>query len=181
MLAAAGLQAPIGVLIAVRIKQMEGRLPALAYLELIGCALSVVGITLPMLLFAGASYRPERNAEISQALNDLGWLSLIMNWPPITLQCLAIGFAVLVAARPVFPRWFGYWNLWCAFILAAGFVVVLFRDGVFAWNGLLAFWIAATFFGVWYFVMTWQLLATVGTAVDGDGEPAAVKASYSPR
>lgn len=169
MLAAAGLQAPIGVLIAVRIKQMEGRFSPLAYLELVGCALSVVGITVPMLVFAAASYRPERDAEITRALNDLGWLSLIMNWPPITIQCLAIAFAVLGASRRVFPRWFGYWNLWCAFILAAGVVVVLFKDGVFAWNGLLAFWIAAAFFGVWYLLMTWQLLITI----DSEQETAA--------
>jgi hypothetical protein len=40
--------------------------------------------------------------------------------------------------------------------------VVLFKSGVFAWNGLLAFWMVAVFFGAWFLVMTWQLLATIG-------------------
>jgi hypothetical protein len=37
----------------------------------------------------------------------------------------------------------------------------LFKTGVFAWNGLLAFWLVAVFFGAWFLVMTWQLLATI--------------------
>lgn len=168
MLAAAGLQAPVGVLVAIRIKQMEGRLPCFAYLELIACALSVLAIILPTFAFAAASYRPERDADITQALNDFGWLTLIMNWPAGTIQCLALGFAILGATREIFPRWFGYWNLWCAFIFAAGGFALMFKDGVFAWNGLLAFWLAASFFGVWYLVLTWQLLSTIGTSHASD-------------
>ncbi|BBY71318.1 hypothetical protein [Mycobacterium paraintracellulare] len=166
MLASAGLQAPFGALMAIRIKQMEGRLSVLAYLELIGCALSVVAIVMPTFAFAAASYRPERNPEITQALNDLGWLPFVMNWPAATIQCLAIAFAIFGATREIFPRWFAYWNLWCGFVFAAGGLVVLFKDGVFAWNGLLAFWLVAVFFGAWFLVMTWQLLATIGTAHD---------------
>lgn len=161
MLAAAGLQAPLGALIAVRIKQMEGRYSALAYVQLISSALSVVAILLPTFAFAAASYRPERDPEITQALNDLGWLPFVMNWPAATIQCLAIGFAIFGARHEVWPRWFAYWNMWCGFIFAAGGLVVLFKDGVFAWNGLLAFWLVAVFFGVWFLVMTWQLLATI--------------------
>lgn len=161
MLAAAGLQAPLGALIAVRIKQMEGRYSALAYVQLIASALSVVAILMPTFAFAAASYRPERDPEITQALNDLGWLPFVMNWPAATIQCLAIGFAIFGARHEVWPRWFAYWNMWCAFIFAAGGLVVMFKDGVFAWNGLLAFWLVAVFFGVWFLVMTWQLLATV--------------------
>lgn len=169
MLAAAGLQAPLGALIAVRIKQMEGRYSALAYVQLIASTLAVVAILLPTFAFAAASYRPERDPEITQALNDLGWLPFVMNWPAATIQCLAIGFAIFGARHEVWLRWFGYWNMWCGFIFAAGGLVVLFKDGVFAWNGLLAFWLVAVFFGIWFLVMTWQLLATV-SADEGSEE-----------
>lgn len=163
MLTAAGLQAPLGALVAVRIKQMEGRYPVLAYLQLIGCALAVMAIILPTFAFAAASYRPERDPQITQALNDLGWLPFVMNWPAATIQCLAIAFAIFGASRQVWPRWFAYWNMWCGFIFAAGGLVVLFKDGVFAWNGLLAFWLVAVFFGAWFLVLTWQLLVTIPT------------------
>jgi len=38
------------------------------------------------------------------------------------------------------------------------------QDGVFGWNGLLAFWMVADLFGTWFLVLTWQLLATIGKA-----------------
>jgi hypothetical protein len=163
LLTAAGLQVPFGALIAVRIRQMEGRFSPLAYAQLIATGLAVMAIILPTFAFAAASYRPERNPEITQALNDLGWLPFIMNWPAATIQCLAIGFAIFGyrGTRPVWPRWVAYYNLWSGFIFAAGGLVVLFKTGVFAWNGLLAFWMVAVFFGAWFLVMTWQLLATI--------------------
>ncbi|WP_179467908.1 hypothetical protein [Mycolicibacterium vinylchloridicum] len=161
MLAAAGLQAPFGALMAVRIRQMEGsRYSALAYTQLVGTGLAVVAILMPTFAFAAASYRPERDPEITQALNDLGWLPFVMNWPAATIQCLVIGFAIFGAKTMIWPRWLGYFNVWCAFIFAAGGLVVLFKDGVFAWNGLLAFWLVAVFFGVWFLVMSWQLWVT---------------------
>ncbi|CQD17903.1 hypothetical protein BN1232_04050 [Mycobacterium lentiflavum] len=165
LLAASGLQVPFGALIAVRIRQMEGgKYSALAYAELVGVGLAVMAIIMPTFFFAAASYRPERNPEITQALNDLGWLPFIMNWPPALIQCLAIGFAIFGAKHEVWPRWLGYFNVWCAFIFCAGGLAVLFKNGVFAWNGLLAFWMAAVFFGVWFLVMTWQLWVSIGNS-----------------
>jgi hypothetical protein len=164
MLAAAGLQAPFGALLAVRIRQMEGtRYSPLAYTQLIATGLAVVAILMPTFAFAAASYRPERDPEITQALNDLGWLPFVMNWPAATIQCLVIGFAIFGAQTAVWPRWLGYFNVWCAFIFAAGGLVVLFKDGVFAWNGLLAFWLVAVFFGVWFLIMSWQLWITASS------------------
>ena len=174
MLAASGLQAPFGALIAVRIRQMEGgRYSALAYAELVGVGLAVMAIIMPVFFFAAASYRPERDPQITQALNDLGWLPFVMNWPAATIQCLAIGFAIFGAAHEIWPRWLGYFNLWCGFIFAAGGLVVLFKDGVFAWNGLLAFWLVAVFFGLWFLIMAWQLWVSVGASEGNSVAPAA--------
>jgi hypothetical protein len=176
LLAAAGLQAPFGALIAVRIRQMEGgRYSALAYTELVGVGLAVVAIIMPTFAFAAASYRPDRDPQITQALNDLGWLPFVMNWPAATIQCLAIGFAIFGAARDIWPRWLGYFNVWCGFIFAAGGLVVLFKDGVFAWNGLLAFWMVAVFFGLWFLIMAWQLWVSVA-APEGDSIASTVPA-----
>ena len=174
MLAGSGLQAPFGALIAVRLRQMEGGpYSPLAYTQLVGTGLAVVAAIMPVFPFAAASYRPERDPQITQALNDLGWLPFIMNWPAATIQCLAIGFAILGATYEVWPRWLGYFNLWCAFLFAAGGLVVLFKDGVFAWNGLLAFWMVAVFFGQWFLIMAWQLWLSVA-ASEGDSVASAM-------
>ena len=181
MLAASGLQAPFGALIAVRIRQMEGgRYSALAYAELVGVGLAVMAIIMPVFFFAAASYRPERDPQITQALNDLGWLPFVMNWPAATIQCLAIGFAIFGAAHEIWPRWLGYFNLWCGFIFAAGGLVVLFKNGVFAWNGLLAFWMVAVFFGLWFLIMAWQLWVSVG-APEANSVDSPVPESKPPR
>jgi hypothetical protein len=174
LLTASGLQAPFGALIAIRIRQMEGsRYSALAYTELVGVGLAVMAIIMPCFFFAAASYRPERDPQITQALNDLGWLPFVMNWPAATIQCLAIGFAIFGAAREVWPRWLGYFNVWCGFIFAAGGLVVLFKNGVFAWNGLLAFWLVAVFFGAWFLIMAWQLWVSVDSPDGGSIAPTA--------
>lgn len=179
----AGLQVPFGVLIAARIRRLEGRSTPLAYGQLIGLSLGVIAIVLPIIVFAAASYRPERDPQITQALNDFGWLLFIMNWPAATIQCLTIAFAIFGyrGTQPVWPRWLAYYNLWSGFILAAGGLAVLFKDGVFAWNGLLAFWMAAVFFGVWFFVMTWQLLASIPSHEAADVDDAAVIGRSYPR
>jgi hypothetical protein len=165
MLASTGLLLPFGSLLAVRIRQMEGRFSPLAYLELAAAAVGMLVVVLPVFAFALASYRPARAPDVTQAFNDFGWLLFVWNWPAAALQCLAVGFAIFgyQGSRPVWPRWVAYYNFWCAFVFAAGAVVLLFKDGVFAWNGLLAFWLVAVFFGAWFLVMTWQLIATIGT------------------
>lgn len=174
MLATAGLQAPFIALIAVRIRQMErSRYSPLAYTQLIAGGSAVMAIILPAFVFAAASFRPERDPQITQALNDLGWLLFVMNWPAHAVLCLVIGFAIFGAKIEIWPRWLGYCNILCAFVIAAGGLVVLFKDGVFAWNGLLAFWLAATFFGVWFLVMAWQLWTTI-QASESDAAATAV-------
>src|ERR1700739_2353848 len=162
LLAAPGLQAPCGRPLAIRIRPMGGgRSSPLAYTQLVGTGLAVVAIIMPTFAFAAASYRPERDPQITQALNDLGWLPFVMNWPAAPIQCLAIGFAIFGATPAIWPLWLGYFNVWCGFVFAAGGLVVLFKDGVFAWNGLLAFWMVAVFFGLWFLIMAWQLWVSV--------------------
>jgi hypothetical protein len=168
MLAASAFLAPFGALIAVRLKQMEGRFAPMAYLELAATAVATMSFILAAMVFAAASYRPERDPQITQALDDLGWLSYIMLWPPATCQCLAVTFAIFGAKQQIWPRWLAYLNAWVAFIVVAGGLAVLFKDGVFAWNGLLAFWLVAIVFGMWYTVMTWQMLVTIPRDAESD-------------
>ena len=53
LLAASGLQAPFGALLAIRIRQMDGeRYSPLAYTQLVGTGLAVVAIIMPTFAFA---------------------------------------------------------------------------------------------------------------------------------
>jgi hypothetical protein len=88
---------------------------------------------------------------------------LILPWPPIVGPLVAIALATFAdrRPRPVFPRWVGYYNLWMAFLLLPASLIIFFKKGPFAWNGLLGFWLPAAAFGSWYLVMTVVVLRAI--------------------
>lgn len=82
-----------------------------------------------------------------------------MNLVSAVVQAAAVAVAVLgdKSTRPLIPRWVGYFNLWVILLFLPGGLATFFKTGAFAWNGLLAFWLAAVVFGLWYVVMTVML------------------------
>ena len=164
MMIAAGLTGPFGAVISVYLKKIA---PDGAYsnLQLIGAATGVVAILVPTFIFAAEVFRPDdRSPDVFQALNDLAWIPFVMNYPPALMQTMAVGFATLEdkTDNPVFPRWIGYYNLWTGFLFLPGGLILFFKDGPFAWNGALAFWLVAVVFGAWFVVMCWALLKAIG-------------------
>jgi hypothetical protein len=149
-----GLNAPITAAIHHRLRRIPGA-GAVALLQVIGGALGVLAVSGPAIVFMVAAYRPERDPQITQALNDLGFIPFIGNLVPFLIQAVAIGVAVLAQDldHEVLPRWLGFYNLWTAFLTLPGLLLVFFRTGAFAWNGLLDFWVVATVFGGWFLVM----------------------------
>ncbi|MCD2194603.1 hypothetical protein LQ327_14615 [Actinomycetospora endophytica] len=153
-----GMSAAFVAAIDHRLEQIPGA-RALARLQVIGGTLGVFAVVLPAIVFMVAAYRPERNPEITQALHDLAFIPFIGNLVPFLIQAIAIGVAVLMQdpERPVLPRWVGFYNLWTAFLTLPGLLLIFFRTGAFAWNGVLVFWVVATVFGGWFLVMFWVL------------------------
>lgn len=148
--------------ISVALKRIEGRASPMTYTQLACGAAGVLVITLPVMVMIVASFRPDRNPEITQTLNDLAWILFIMVFAPVMVQCLSIAVAVLTnPEQRVFPRWVAYFNLWCAFLLLPGSLIPFFKSGPFAWHGILEFWLAAAVFFGWLIVMTTVLLGAV--------------------
>lgn len=160
MMLAAGLTAPWGAAICVHVKRIEGTDSPLTWLQAFGAATGVIAILMPTLLFMAASYRPERDPKLLQLVNDMGWIPFVVNVPPALMQTISLGFATLSdrSEAPLFPRWFGYYNFWSAFVFMPGALILFFKHGAFAWNGLLAFWLVAVFFGAWFIVVAVMML-----------------------
>ncbi len=154
------LTIPFYFAISMQMRRSEPRTPVLAMLQFASGILVTVVLMIPMLLFLGGSFRPERTPELTQLVNELSYLMLILPWPPIIGQLVALSVATFAdrRPRPVFPRWSAYMNLWIAVLLTPASLIVFFESGPFAWNGLLGFWIPAAVFGSWYPVMTWLVL-----------------------
>jgi hypothetical protein len=154
---------PWGAVLTVQMKRIEGRSAPLAYTQLAAAAAGAVFLTFPVMYLQIASFRLDRSPELIQLMNDMFWVPFIGVPALVNLQTLAIGLAILQdrRERPVYPRWAGYLNVWaCIVILPAG-VMVFFKDGPFAWNGLFAWWLPLAAFVIWFAVMLRMLLNAV--------------------
>lgn len=163
MLIGIGFYFPFVGLISDQIKRMERDSSTLAYTQLVAASMSAAIVLFPLMFWAIASFRVDRSPELVQLLNDMAWLITAMTFAPGVFQNLAIGFAVLNDKNPVriFPRWVAYMNFWMAVLFLPAGLMLFFKTGPFAWNGLLAFWMPLVAFGIWFNVMIYALFQAI--------------------
>jgi hypothetical protein len=164
------LTIPFFFVISMQIRRTERRIPSLAILQFASGIIVTVVLIIPMLLFIGGLFRPERPAELTKLVNDLSYVMLILPWPPIMGQLGALVVAIFNdrSPTPVFPRWLAYFNLWVAVLLLPASMIIFFKTGPFAWTGIIGFWIPAAVFGIWYIVMTVLLLRAIRDEAEAD-------------
>jgi hypothetical protein len=154
------LMAPWGIALAMETKRSEPSFPILTYIQIAcvggGTAMGV----LDMLVWALAAFRPdEASPDITRMLNDLGWFLFLFYWPPFSVWCAAIGVAILRdPTSSSFPRWAGYLSLWTALLFIPAGLIVFFKTGPFAFDGLLAFYIPVIAFFGWFLTMSVLLI-----------------------
>lgn len=139
------------VMMARCVRRIEGHWGVLSLAQFgVGLMFPVL-VTLPMMFGEVAAFRPDRDPEITQALSDMFFLWAIGSVGAIILQALILGVATFLdgGEEPIFPRWFGYLNLWYAILAIPGGTVVLFHSGPLAWNGMVGFWVPVIAFGIW--------------------------------
>lgn len=171
MMLGAGFLASWGSAITTQLKRIEGSHSPMTWTNLACTAANVMVVTVPVMVMIAASFRPDRNPEITQALNDLAWIMFVMVFPPVMVQELAIAGAVFGnSEQKIYPRWVGYFNVWCALLLLPALLLPFFKTGAFAWQGVLEFWLAGIVFFGWIVVMT---VATLGAIKQQESEQAA--------
>jgi phage shock protein PspC (stress-responsive transcriptional regulator) len=147
-----------------QMKRIEGKaFPILSLSWLVCGTWNIPGLTIPAMLWTVAAFRPERDPQITQVFNDLGWLFFIMvNAVPV-LQAVLFGLVILgdKAPKPLFPRWFGYLNLWMAVLFFPAALITFFKTGPFAWNGLISFWMIVVVVGAEMLVLMVYLLKAI--------------------
>jgi hypothetical protein len=150
------LYLPFVASIAAQVRRIEASDAAvLSYTVLAAGTSFTMFFVLPGLVWITAAFRPERSADVTQMLNDMGWLLFICPVAVACVQSVVVGLAILADGQlpPVFPRWVGFLNLWLALVESCGQLAALFKTGPFAWNGLVSFWLPLCLLGPWFFVM----------------------------
>ena len=141
------------VAITAQMRRIEGRNHVLADLQIVSAAIGVLALQIPGALWLAISYRDGVDISVVTTLNDVAWFFLLGAVGSAVMQNLALAACILGSDGSIYPRWIGYLNLWLVSGLLAGILIPFFKDGPFAWNGVIGFWVVATAFFVWVFVM----------------------------
>jgi hypothetical protein len=163
------LMAPWFAALSVHLKRIEGQYSPLSYLQLgLGMILTLEFI-IPLMFWEVATFRDDREDDLIRLINDLAWIQFVALTSTVVLQALVIGVAIVMDRRdtPVFPRWAGYYTLFNVFVWCGGSFAVFFKEGLLAWNGLIAWYLPLAEFCIWLVVMTMLMLrATTQMASD---------------
>lgn len=134
---------------------VEGRVGVLTLLIALAGSLNLLAFCIPAIIWLAASFRVESAPEIIQMVHDMGWLMFLGLAAPTMVLMFATAIASFVddRAQPLFPRWYGYFNFWALTMFLPGQLIFFFQEGVFAWDGLVGFWLPAADFFI-QFLMT---------------------------
>ena len=133
--------------------------PVLANLQLALAISTSVFILLPMEVWMAAAYRPERSPELLLIFHDFAYIMFVGLVIPAWMQVTTLGIACLSDRNPspIFPRWVGWFCIWCAFLTLTGGLIIFFYDGPFAWDGIIAFYMPLCIWMIWWTIMFFVL------------------------
>ncbi|MFE3001692.1 hypothetical protein ACFXG4_42770 [Nocardia sp. NPDC059246] len=152
----AALLLPWGGAVTVQMKRIEGRFSPLTYSWFAAQGCIVIEFIYPSMFWAVAAFRPDSAPELIRQFNDLAWLPWLGIISTGAFQAFALGILTLLDKRPepIYPRWFGYFQLSAGFLLIPADLIIFFKHGPLAWNGILGFWIPASTAFIWLIVTT---------------------------
>ncbi|UXA11483.1 hypothetical protein KXD97_26290 [Mycobacterium sp. SMC-8] len=144
-----------GAEIAHQTRRITAASRALSYVQIATVSAAALIIDIPVMLWWVAAFRPERSAESIQMLNDIAWMIFIVGFVPYVAWAFAVGIAILsdVAPEPIYPRWSGYLSIFVGLAQMPPVMLVFFKTGPFAWDGLISWWVPAVDFFGWAVVM----------------------------
>jgi hypothetical protein len=146
-----------GASISGQTRRIVGAPAALIHLQVAAYSAGLLLIIGPFMIWWVAAFRPtEMPVQTIQMLNDFGWISFLVAWVPFVTWFMAAGAAILcdTSATPVYPRWSGYLGLVMGLAQASASLLIYFKTGPFAWNGIFSWWLPATDFFAWFVIMT---------------------------
>ena len=152
------------IAITVFIRRMERGFPILTYSSLALNGGGYVFFILIPMTWGVIAFRADTLAPgVIQIMNDWVWFDFLFTWPPFAVFMVVIGLAIFKDHNvpTLYPRWVAYLNFWCAMLIFPAGLIVFFHTGLFAYDGIGAFWIPfAVFFG-WMIAMSVTTLQAI--------------------
>lgn len=166
---------PFFTVIVVQMKRMKGQSHVFAYCYLTALVSGATIFALSNIFFLVAAFRPDRNPELMQLLNDLAWIVFIAPVGMVVSQFVLLALAVYFDDHtdPVFPRWVGHFSLIIAAVMVPAAGAAVFQTGPLAWNGIWSFWVRNGAYAVFVIVMFFVLRNVLRRQAVGGGVIAA--------
>lgn len=154
---------PFYMVIVVQMQRMANPSRAFAYSYLSAAASGATMFALADLGWLIAAFRPERNPQLTQLLNDMAWMAFVTPVGFILAQNLVLALSIYMDAghKPIFPRWVAHFNVFTALLMVPGAFALMHKEGPLAWDGLLAFWARIGTFVAYIAVMFFVVRAAV--------------------
>jgi hypothetical protein len=180
----AALFLPFGLSIAAVVRRSDPAGVLLSWLQVASVAVATIVIVFIPIFWGIGTYRAGTvSPEITQTWNDAGWFGVLFAVPPFSLWCLVIAVAILRNGqqRPPLPRWMGYLNLWVAVFFVPAIMMIFFKQGPFAQNGVLTFWMPVAVFFAWIITMSFAVVrAANNQPLETSGEVAGQRNLVAP-
>ncbi|WP_396925883.1 hypothetical protein [Mycolicibacterium sp.] len=166
---------PLLMVIVVQMKRMKGQSHVFAYCFLTAVVSGATIFALSNIFFLVAAFRPERDPELIQLLNDLAWIIFVAPVGMVVSQFVLLALAVYFDSRidPVFPRWVGHFSLVVATAMVPAAGAAVFKTGPLAWDGVWSFWVRNGAYLAFVVVMFFVLRRAVYRQAIDDGVVAA--------
>ena len=147
----------LGITSTYLISRAEGFFGPVSVLGLCGFIGAAVLTFYPPMWWLIGLFRPDRAAPLTLLMNDAGWLQWVGGLTLFFPSIVAIAIASFIDKNdePAFPRWYGYFNCWMVLLMLPGQLIFFLKEGAFAWDGILAFWVPFTLFAIWFPLNCW--------------------------
>ena len=158
--------------ISAQISRMESAsAPVLSYLQLGSGVAASAFVMLPVMIWNTAVFRADRSPDMILMLHDLATFATYLPFSVATLNAAVIAVAILSdrSAKPVFPRWLGFYNLLTGLSYIPMGLIGFFKGGPFASDGLIGWWVPTILVLPWYVLMGFYLIKS-GKAESGRAE-----------
>ena len=159
---------PFYGLITVQMKRMAHNSEVLAYGFLATATSAATLLSVTILFFQVAAFRPDRDPAIVQLINDMAWMTFTVPVSFLMAQAAVLVVAIFLdrQTKPIYPRWIAHFNTLTVLLLAPCVLASVKLDGPFAWNGVWSYWVRIGVFAAWTLVMFFAVMNAMDRTAD---------------